>query len=549
MPQSERTTNLQLDTHTLGSLEPQENDAEGIKLENVVPEEPSASGSEDSKDEYPTGFRMAIIVAALMLSIFLTSLDLTIIATAIPQITDEFHSLSDVAWYGSAFFLVTASFQAGWGKLYGWASLKIVYLIAIFIFEVGSLICGVAPTSVALIVGRAITGLGAAGVNTGSFTLAAFCALPKRRPIFTGLIGLSYGVASVVGPLLGGVFTTKVTWRWCFYINLPAGAISALFVILFFKDPAASKSNDSTSLREKLVALDFVGTGLVLGAVVTFILAAQYGGQTHPWNSSVVIGLLVGFVLITAVFISWEVYMGERAMLIPRLVKKNAVVSIVGFFFFGSYIITIYYLPIYFQSIDGTSPIESGVRNLPFIILVSVCTLVSGVGISKTFYPTPFLVGGAAIATVAGGLIYTFNIGTNTGKWIGYQLLGGIGNGLGVQVPTIIAQANSNTNDMAMTTAVLISFQTIGGAFMQSAAQAALGNRLLITLSHSAPDVNPAAVISAGAADLEKTFGTSIYGVRVAYMDGLKASFALAIASMGVAFFFSLFAGWKRLGA
>ncbi|KAI1171110.1 efflux pump antibiotic resistance protein [Nemania sp. FL0916] len=532
-------------------VSPREKEVEVEEGKNTNGDSPdiSTSTSDDGEEEYPTGFRMVVVVAALMLAIFLTSLDLTIIATAIPRITDEFHSLSDVAWYGSSFFLVTASFQAAWGKLYGWVSLKYVYLVAIFIFEVGSLICGVAPSSVALIVGRAITGLGAAGVNTGSFTLAAFCAPPKLRPIFTGLIGLSYGVASVVGPLLGGVFTDRVTWRWCFYINLPAGAVSAIFIILYFKDPAASKAKNDTSLRDKLISLDFVGISLILGAVVTFILAAQYGGQTRPWSSSVVIGLLVGFAAIIIAFIAWEIYMGERATFIPRLVKKNAIVSAVGFFFFGSYIITIYYLPIYFQSIDGTSPIDSGVRNLPFIILVSVCTLVSGIGISKTGYTAPFLVGGAAIATIACGLIYTFDIGTSTGKWVGYQLLGGIGNGLGVQVPTIIAQARSDTTDMAMTTAILISFQTIGGAFLQSAAQAALGNRLLITLPHSAPDVDPAAVIAAGAADLQKKFGPSIYGVRVAYMDGLKASFALSIASMGVAFIFALFTGWKKLSA
>ncbi|KAI1129649.1 efflux pump antibiotic resistance protein [Nemania abortiva] len=401
-----------------------------------------------------------------MLSTFLTSLHLEIIATAILRITDEFHSLSDVAWYGSSLFLVTASFQAG-------CILKIVYLTAIFILEVGSLICSVAPSSVALIIGRAITGLGAAGANTGSFTLAAFSAPHKLRPVFTGLIGLSY-VASVVGPLLGGVFTDRITWRWCFYINLPAGA-----------DPAVSKSASSAILREKLISLDFVGTSLVLRAVVTFILAVQYGGQIHPRNSSAVIGFLVGSVLITIVFTIWGIYMDGRAAFVPRLVKRNAVVSVVGFFF-GSYIITIYYLPIYFQSIDGTSHIDSCVRNLPSIILVSVSALASGIGISKTSYPAPFLVGGAAIA--------------------------------------MIACAKSDTLDMAMTTAILIT----------------LGNRLLITLPHSAPGIDPTAIIAAGAADLQK---------KVAYMDGLKASFALSFASMRVAFIFSIFTGWKGLPA
>lgn len=318
------------------------------------------------------------------------------------------------------------------------------------------MICGVAPNSVALIVGRAITGLGAAGVNTGSFTLSAFCAPPKYRPIFTGLIGLSYGIASVVGPLLGGVFTDEATWRWCFYINLPVGAVSVIFIVFFFKDPPASKSINNTTLFDKFLSMDFVGAGLMLACVTCFILAMQYGGQVYPWNSSVVIGLLVGFVAILGALSAWEFYMGERAMVVPRLVKHHAFTSAAGFFFFGSYIVIIYYLPIYFQSIHGTSAIGSGVRNLPFIITVAVCTLISGVIISKTTFPLPNLVAGAAIATIACGLFYTFDGDTSTGKWIGYQILGGFGNGLGVQVPMITAQGNTNTEDMAMTTAILM---------------------------------------------------------------------------------------------
>jgi predicted MFS family arabinose efflux permease len=301
---------------------------------------------------------------------------------------------------------------------------------------------------VALIVGRAIAGLGAAGLNTGSFTLVAFCAPPKKRPIFTGLIGLSYGIASVVGPLLGGVFTDSITWRWCFYINLPVGAVSALFIVFFFQSPAASKKTDHHTWRSKLLQMDPIGTGLVLACVTCYILAMQY--------SSVVTGLIVGFVLILATLVGWELHMGEKAMSPPRLVKRHAVPSAVGFFFFGSYIVIIYYLPTYFQSIDGVSAIGSGVHNLPFILAVSIFTVLSGVLISVTGYPAPFVVGGAAIATVGCGLIYTLDIGTGAGKWIGYQILAGFGNGLGVQVPMIMAQANTDAGDMAATTAILM---------------------------------------------------------------------------------------------
>lgn len=170
-------------------------------------------------DQYPKGFKLAAIVTGLVLTLFLAALDNTIIATAIPSITTQFNSLDDVGWYGSAFFITTAATQAPWGKAYTFFPLKTVYLVAIAIFEVGSLICGTAPTSSALIGGRAVTGIGAAGIFAGSFTIVAFSVEPQKRPQFVGILGATYGVASVVGPLIGGAFTTNVTWRWWYEPN------------------------------------------------------------------------------------------------------------------------------------------------------------------------------------------------------------------------------------------------------------------------------------------------------------------------------------------
>jgi MFS family permease len=142
------------------------------------------------------------------------ALDNTIVATAIPKITDHFQSLDDVGWYGSAYLLTTAGFQLLFGKFYTFFSIKWVYITAISFFELGSLICGVAPTSNALIVGRAIAGIGAAGIFSGALIIIAYAVPLHQRPMFTGVIGAMYGLASVAGPLLGGVFTDKVTWRW-----------------------------------------------------------------------------------------------------------------------------------------------------------------------------------------------------------------------------------------------------------------------------------------------------------------------------------------------
>lgn len=204
--------------------------------------------------------------------------------------------------------------------------------------------------------------------------------------------------------------------------------------------------------------MDLLGTLLLLGCVVCYIVAVQYGGARYPWDSGIVIGLIVGFVAIVVAFVLLELFLQERAMMPPRIMKNLTVVSssLFAFYFFGSYFTLIYYLPIYFQSIDNASPTDSGVRNLPLILAVSVFTIVSGFALRNPKLAIPSIIGVAALAVVDDSLLCTLDIGTSSGKWIGYQILSGIGVGIALQVPITVWQVTCDAKDMSSVTSIIL---------------------------------------------------------------------------------------------
>ncbi|KAL8890820.1 MAG: hypothetical protein Q9215_002046 [Flavoplaca cf. flavocitrina] len=474
---------------------------------------------------------------------------MTIVATAIPRITDEFHSLDQVGWYASAFLMTLASFQSSWGKAYKYLPLKWSFLASVLIFEIGSLICAIAENSTTLIAGRAVTGIGGAGVLGGVYVIVAYIVSPPKQAAYLGLTGAVFSIASVAGPLVGGVLTDKLSWRWCFWINLPVGAVALLLFLFFFQTPSFAKPAPAT-YREIFHQMDLPGTTTLLAAFTCYILALEWGGVTRPWSSSHVIGCLTGWLLLTIVFLVIQYFQGDRALLVGRILKQRNVASLSAFIFFlnSANFLLVYNLPIYFQAIDNASPIDSGIRNLPLVLTTGVCVMIGGGLVGKVGYFQPFLIVGAILATIGAGLMYTLDIGSSVGAYIGYQIVFGAGLGIAIQVPVIAAQALSPLADIPIVTASILFFQLSSGAFAVSAAQSIFNNVLIQKLPSLAPEVSSAQILQAGTTEIEELFpADQVLGILLSYMAGLKAAWAMGIAVAGVTVMVSFLPQWKSI--
>ncbi|KAJ6255915.1 MFS-type efflux pump [Drechslerella dactyloides] len=531
--------------HEKGSLEDLAAPARAAPQDAEKNDDVAPADDVEPEHVYPKGTALASIIIALILAIFLVALDRTIISTAIPVITNEFNSLGDVGWYGSAYLITAAGFMPVSGKIYSFYPTKWVFLIQIVFFEVGSALCGWAPNSTAFIIGRAIAGAGSSGLFTGAIVLLTDAVPLHKRSTFMGAFGGVFGVSGVVGPIMGGAFAQHSTWRWSFWINLPIGAVTVVIISFLIKAHPARKN---MTVREQLKHLDPIGTALFLPSMICLILALQWGGTEYPWSSGRVIALFVVFGVSIIAFIGVQIWKQEEASFPPRVFVQRSIAAGMWYQTFtgGAMMLFIYYLPIWFQAIQGVNATDSGIRLIPIVLSLVFASMIAGAAVRFLGYYTPFMIASSVIMSIGSGLLTTLTPTATSAKWIGYQVLFGFGLGLGMQQPSIAAQAVLKRVDIPIGTSMIMFCQTLGGAVFIAVGQTSFANKLVSNLrgiTGNGFDANQ--VIHIGATDVNRVVQPEFLPqVHKAYNDAIIGVFYVAVGISCATIFGALAMEW-----
>ncbi|KAF7547528.1 hypothetical protein G7Z17_g7681 [Cylindrodendrum hubeiense] len=492
---------------------------------NTAQEIPGGLREETSKDESPSWSKLVLIGIGLWFAVFLYALDQTIVSNAIPSITDDFKKTSDEGWYGSGYLLTTAAFQLLYGRIYSNFSIKYTFLVAITIFELGSLICGLAPTSTVLIVGRAVAGVGGAGIASGAFIIIAHSFPLRIRPMCIASMGMVYAVASVLGPVLGGVFTSKLTWRWCFYINLPFGGVTILAILLFLQSPDRPEIN-SIPVSERLKKIDLIGLLIFIPAIVCLLLALQWGGSAYAWSNGRIIALLVFFGVLVIAFLAFEYWKGDETSLPIRVITKRSVAAATwnAFCNLATFLVLVYYIPLWHQVVRDASAADAGVRLLPFVLGVVIMANLSGALVSKFGYYAPMMILSSIITPIGMGLMSTWTVDASFSEWVGYQAIVGLGLGLGQQQPMVAIQTILPKSEVPAGISIIMLTQTLSGAIFVSVGQSVLQNDLVENLEVAFPNggIDISKLSSVGATQVRSLVPPEdLHTVLVAYNSAL----------------------------
>jgi len=371
--------------------------------------------------------------------------------------------------------------------------------------------------------------------------IAQVTRLEDRARLF-GLFGANFALASVIGPLIGGAFTDDVTWRWCFYINLPLGGLSVTGVVLLLKaspplgsDPTKRTTRD---ILQQTLRLDFFGAILVAGAVTSLVLALQWGGNTKPWGDKDVIICFVFAGVVAAAYIVWEMYMGERGMTPTLIFKSRSVWAILAYCFLTrfSFLLYSYYIPIFYQAVRHHSATKSGIDLIPFMLSLVLTVIAAGQIVGKTGYLWPFLLVGPFFLATGSGLLYTLDTSSSSTKMLGFQILAGIGTGMGMQNSLLAIQFEFRDAPalIGQATSMACFAQFLGGTLGLGVAEPVFASGLGKYLLKYAPEAPGQIVKESPTAIYTELPAAMIPGVVHSYTEALRIVFVLGVPVAGL---------------
>lgn len=504
---------------------------EPMRIEDNPSDGPS-SGIVAAEDEttYPTGIRFWLIMLCNALVLTFIGLDMSIVATAVPSITDEFHTVADVGWYSSAFRLCACSFAFIFGRIYTLFPLRPTFMASIGIFMLGSLMGATAPSSLVFVVSRAVCGLGTAGTIQGCFYMLVHVVPLRKRPLVVGLLSGIESLANISSPSVGGLIVGSVSWRWCFWINLPIGALS--LIIIFFALRLDVKDRSPLSLRQKIMELDLVGNVLFIPSLTSLFLALSWAGTKYSWCSGTVIGLFITAAVLLTLFTYDQKRRGEKATLPLRILGNRSVLA--GFVFASctnaAMNVFEYYLPTYFQSVRAYTATKSGYLMLPLMAGFLVAMLMHGAGVSALGYYVPFMVFASVLMPIFAGLMTTFTTNTALEKIAGYSLAMGFAGGIGFNAPQSAVQTMLPVKDTSTGIAIIYFAQNFGPAVFLAIAQTIFLNRLSENLTVLVPGLSPNAVNNMGLTELRMFVGQDELGKALGVLDkSLMQTWYLAV--------------------
>ncbi|KAI0198105.1 MFS general substrate transporter [Astrocystis sublimbata] len=489
-----------------------------------------------------------VITLALMSAIFLAALDVNILSIVIPTITTEFGSIDNVSWYGAAYSLTKMAFQPTFGKAYYLWPLKFVFLFSLALFSVGSVISAVAPNSPILIFGRAIQGTGSAGLFSGALTLAAFAVSKKRIPFYTSLLSSMYAVASLLGPIIGGYVTqSHLSWRFCFWINLPIAAVPATIITIFYAEP--KRETTKAKFVDKLAGFDPIGTALLVGAITTLVLALQWAGTQFPWSIPRVWATLVASAVLVGLFIVAQVKLKERALIPMRILTQRTVALSCAISWLQIMAVTAltYYLPFYFQASKGFSPSQGGTYLLALAVPNSFFSIISGAAVTLKGLYTPWIMLGGGLLSVGSGLLSTLNQNSGDPEIVGYQILASAGFGFGVQLPLVAMLDVLPQADIPTANALYPFFQALGTSLGLAISQTIFASTLTRILALDLPPDAVRSVLDAGAAAVNSGGipADLVPLVSDAYRRAVQDALYQSVASAGLTVVLGSLLTWK----